>query len=93
MDAQHRAEFGRVAREIGRWLVVVTHCGRGAQTDRTWRPSYCPQLAQAVCGSLASPQARLGQVTSVGAVVFHWARRDRVLLREVFRFGTATSYS
>jgi hypothetical protein len=26
----------------------------------------------------------------VGAEVFHWARRDRVLLREVLRFGTAT---
>ena len=25
-----------------------------------------------------------------GAEVFHWARRDRVLLREVLRFGTAT---
>jgi hypothetical protein len=24
------------------------------------------------------------------AVVFHWARRERVLLRDIFRLGTAT---
>jgi hypothetical protein len=60
---------------------------------RTWRPSYCPQLLHAVCGSLGCPQARLGHITSVGAVVFHCARRERVLLREVLRFGTATAYS
>jgi hypothetical protein len=29
--------------------------------------------------------------TRVGAAVFHWARRERVLLRDIFRFGTATS--
>src|SRR5215472_19219550 len=28
---------------------------------------------------------------SCGAVVFHWARRDLVLLRDIFRLGTATS--
>jgi len=28
---------------------------------------------------------------SCGAVVFHWARRDRVLLRDILRLGTATS--
>jgi hypothetical protein len=33
----------------------------------------------------------LGQVTSVAAVVFHCERRERVLLREVFLFGTATA--
>jgi hypothetical protein len=47
----------------------------------------------AVCGSFISPQARFGQRTSVGAVVFHCERRARVLLRDFFRFGTATSYS
>ena len=31
------------------------------------------------------------QVTSVGAAAFHWERRCRVLEREVFRLGTATS--
>jgi hypothetical protein len=56
-------------------------------------PSYCPQLAQAVCGSFFSPQARFEQVTSVGALVFHCARRERVLLRDIFRFGTATVLS
>jgi len=29
--------------------------------------------------------------TRVGAAVFHWARRERVLLRDIFRLGTATS--
>jgi hypothetical protein len=42
-----------------------------------------------VCGSLGL--RHWGQLTSVGAEVFHWARRDRVLLRDIFRLGTATS--
>src|SRR5215469_18030845 len=42
-----------------------------------------------MCGSLGSRQ--LGQAMSWGAVAFHWARRDLVLLRDIFRFGTATS--
>jgi hypothetical protein len=37
-----------------------------------------------------APQAGFAQVTSVGAVVFHADRRCRVLLRDIFRFGTAT---
>ena len=32
-----------------------------------------------------------GQRTSVGAVAFHFARRDLVLLRDILRLGTATS--
>jgi hypothetical protein len=44
-----------------------------------------------VCGSFGCPQARFGQVTSVGAVVFQCARRERVLLRDILRFGTATA--
>jgi hypothetical protein len=56
-------------------------------------PAYWPQLEQAVCGSTISPHARFGQRTNVGAEVFHCDRRDRVLLRDIFRFGTATSYS
>ena len=32
-------------------------------------------------------------VASVAAEVFHCDRRDRVLLREVLRFGTATYFS
>src|SRR4051794_36368512 len=31
------------------------------------------------------------QVANVGGCVFHWLRRDRVLLRDIRRFGTATS--
>jgi len=53
-------------------------------------PSYWPQFVHAVWGSFISPQARFGQVTSVGAVDFHCERRARVLLRDIFRFGTAT---
>ena len=63
------------------------------QTDRTCLPSYWPQLLHAVCGSFISPQARFGQGTSVGALVFHCERRARVLLRDIFRFGTATAFS
>ena len=32
-----------------------------------------------------------GQRTSVGAVAFHFARLDLVLLRDILRLGTATS--
>ena len=44
-----------------------------------------------MCGSLGWPQARLGQLTRVGALVFHCERRARVLARDIFRFGTATA--
>jgi hypothetical protein len=30
------------------------------------------------------------QDTRAGAVAFHWERRERVLLRDIRRFGTAT---
>lgn len=42
-----------------------------------------------MCASLGSRQR--AQDTRVGAVAFHWERRCRVLEREVFRLGTATS--
>src|SRR5215470_5937009 len=42
-----------------------------------------------MCGSFGSWHC--GQVTSGGAAAFHCARRDLVLLRDIFRFGTATS--
>lgn len=32
-------------------------------------------------------------VVSVGALVFHCERRERVLLRDFLRFGTATYFS
>jgi hypothetical protein len=51
---------------------------------------YWPQLGQTVCCRCFARQAGFTQVTSDGAVVFHWARRLRVLLRDIFRFGTAT---
>jgi hypothetical protein len=55
----------------------------------TWRLLYWPQVGQAVCGSLGSRQ--FGHAMSWGAVAFHCARRDLVLLRDILRFGTATS--
>jgi hypothetical protein len=61
----------------------------GQDTSMTCRRSYVPQLAHAVCGSLGSRHC--GQATRVGTVVFHCERRCRVLLRDFFRFGTATS--
>jgi len=45
---------------------------------------------QTACGGVRAPQARFGQVTRVGTVVFHCERRERVLLRDIFLFGTAT---
>ena len=39
------------------------------------------------------PHAGLAHVTRVGAVAFHALRRCRVLLRDIFRLGTATVYS
>jgi hypothetical protein len=63
---------------------------RGRQTDRTWRPWYWPQFGQAWCGGLGWPQALFGQGARVGAVAFHIDRRERVLARDIFRFGTAT---
>jgi hypothetical protein len=47
-----------------------------------------PQVGQAVCGSLGSRHC--GQVTRAGAAVFHCDLRDRVLLRDMRRLGTAT---
>jgi hypothetical protein len=55
----------------------------------TWRRRYVPHVGQAVCGSLRSWHC--GQSTSTGAVVFQFDRRDRVLLRDILRLGTATS--
>jgi hypothetical protein len=58
-------------------------------TSMTWRRSYVPQLEHAVCGSFCSRHC--GHAIRVGAVAFHCERRCRVLLRDFFRFGTATS--
>jgi hypothetical protein len=55
----------------------------------TWRRRYVPQVGQAACGSFGLWHWL--HSTRVGAAVFHWARRERVLLRDIFRFGTATS--
>jgi hypothetical protein len=53
---------------------------------------YVPQTEQAAWGSFGDLHCGHGWVTT--AVAFHWARRDRVLLRDILRFGTATvSYS
>ena len=57
-----------------------------------WRPLYVPQTEQAACGSFGD--LHCGQATVTTAVAFQLARRDRVLLRDILRLGTATaSYS
>jgi len=48
-----------------------------------------PQVGHAVWGSFGSRHC--GQRTSDGAVAFHFARLDLVLLRDILRLGTATS--
>ena len=48
-----------------------------------------PQVGHAVCGSFGSRHC--GHRTSTGAVAFHFARRESVLLRDILRLGTATS--
>jgi hypothetical protein len=52
---------------------------------------YVPQLGQAWCESFGSRQR--GQAVREGAMAFQFARRERVLLRDIFRFGTATANS
>ena len=42
-----------------------------------------------MCGCLGAEHC--GHEVSVVAVAFQFARRERVLERDVFRFGTATS--
>ena len=49
-----------------------------------------PHCGQARCGGFGCRQARLEHATRVGAVAFHWARRERVFDRDILRFGTAT---
>jgi hypothetical protein len=61
------------------------------QTAMTWRPLYWPQTPQAVCASFGDLHWGHGCVAT--AVVFHCDRRARVLLRDIFRFGTATANS
>ena len=59
------------------------------QTSTTWRPLYVPQTAHTAWGSLGD--RHWGQATVATGVAFHWDRRDRVLLRDILRLGTATS--
>src|SRR5215475_8321544 len=59
------------------------------QTSRTWRPLYVPHTVHAACGSFGD--LHCGQATVATTVAFQFARRDRVLLRDVLRFGTATA--
>src|SRR6187455_3833628 len=48
-----------------------------------------PQEGHAMCGCLGAEHC--GHEVKVVAVAFQFARRERVLERDVFRFGTATS--
>src|SRR5690606_7675171 len=60
---------------------------------RSARAPYCPHSPHARCGRCLAPHAGLAQATSEGATAFHCERRWRVLLRDIFRFGTATVIS
>ena len=55
----------------------------------TWRPLYVPQTEQAECGSFGDLHCGHAAVTTT--VAFHCDRRDRVLLRDILRLGTATA--
>jgi hypothetical protein len=55
----------------------------------TWRPLYVPQTEQAWCGSFRD--LHCGHSIVATTVAFHCDRRDRVLLRDILRFGTATA--
>src|SRR4051794_17098801 len=86
--------------QVPEWIRVVRlvrHDCVGGRRQMTWRRSarapYWPHSAQARCGRCLAPHAGLLQVTSEGATAFHCERRWRVLLRDIFRFGTATMYS
>jgi hypothetical protein len=80
----------RGAELVGRHLLDAPT----VQAQRTWRRSarapYCPHSGQARCGRCLPEHAGLAQVTSEGATAFHCDRLDRVLLRDILRFGTAT---
>ncbi len=47
-----------------------------------------PHVGQAVCCNFGCWHC--GHAASAAAVVFHWLRRERVLERDIFRFGTGT---
>jgi len=81
---ERRAQRGVVGQRTGR-------------PQRTWRRSarapYWPHSPHARCGRCWAPHAGFAQVTRVGATAFQADRRCRVLLRDIFRFGTATVLS
>jgi hypothetical protein len=72
---------------------ITERCAELVGGQRTWRRSalapYWPHWPHARCGRCLEPQAGLAQVTRVGATAFHCERRWRVLLRDIFRLGTA----
>jgi hypothetical protein len=49
---------------------------------------YVPQTAQTAWGSFG--ERHCGQATVATGVAFHCDRRERVLLRDILRLGTAT---
>jgi hypothetical protein len=52
-----------------------------------WRPLYVPHTVHAACGSFG--EWHWGHATVATGVVFHCERRERVLLRDILRLGTA----
>jgi len=59
-----------------------------SQTSTTWRPLYVPHTVHTAWGNFG--ERHCGHATVATGVAFHCARRDRVLLRETLRLGTAT---
>jgi len=70
---------------------------QSAQASTTWRRlprgPYWPHDGHAVCCRWGSRHAGFTQMTVGTTDVFHCERRERVLLRDIFRFGTATIFS
>src|SRR5439155_18901083 len=64
-------------------------CDQSSAGFCTDLPRYCPHFGQARCESTGSPQ--LGQVPTLGATAFQWARRWSRFWRLVRFLGTPIS--
>src|SRR5690606_327513 len=87
--AQELRVEGHPQRGLEYSLRRTTHDGAVPQSRAiNCRPLYVPHTWQTACGSFCSRHCGQGSVRT--GRVFHCARRDRVLLRDILRLGTAT---
>src|SRR5690606_19416656 len=87
--AQELRVEGHPQRGLEYSLRRTTHDGAVPQSRAiSCRPLYVPHTWQTACGSFGSRHCGHGSVRT--GRVFHCARRDRVLLRDILRLGTAT---